>query len=141
MGNRKTGANFSPEMRERAVRLVLEAGGMADWDDEDAGDPDDGHAPPWATRRPGPHPPAAAPDPARLLRPPAPLRRCCARVCPPIRTISPFAPPASPALGVPPPTSTPWSGPCLPPEVEATARRARARPSTQWSRRPPWPAC
>ena len=24
MGNRKTGANFSPEMRERAVRLVLE---------------------------------------------------------------------------------------------------------------------
>ena len=69
MGSRKTGANFSPEMRERAVRLVLEAGGMADWDDEDAGDPDDGHAPPWATRRPGPHPPAAAPDPARLLRP------------------------------------------------------------------------
>ena len=27
MGNRKTGANFSPELRERAVRLVLEAGG------------------------------------------------------------------------------------------------------------------
>lgn len=29
MGSRKTGANFSPEMRERAVRLVLEAGGDA----------------------------------------------------------------------------------------------------------------
>ena len=41
---------------------------MASWD-EDEGNPDDGHAPPWATRRPGPHPPAAAPDPARLLRP------------------------------------------------------------------------
>ncbi len=27
MGNRKTGANFSPEVRERAVRLVREAGG------------------------------------------------------------------------------------------------------------------
>ena len=27
MSNRRTGANFSPEMRERAVRLVLEAGG------------------------------------------------------------------------------------------------------------------
>jgi transposase-like protein len=27
MESRKTGANFSPELRERAVRLVLEAGG------------------------------------------------------------------------------------------------------------------
>ena len=26
MGSRKTGANFSPEVRDRAVRLVLEAG-------------------------------------------------------------------------------------------------------------------
>ncbi|UZO94965.1 Hypothetical protein RMHFA_03208a (plasmid) [Roseomonas mucosa] len=40
---------------------------MASWD-EDEGDPDDA-VPPWATRRPGPHPPAAAPDPARLLLP------------------------------------------------------------------------
>ena len=54
---------------EAPSRLRAEAGGMADWDDEDAGDPDDGHAPPWATCRPGPHPPAAAPDPARLLLP------------------------------------------------------------------------
>ena len=42
---------------------------MAGWDTENADDPDDGSTPPWATRRPGPHPPAAAPDPARLLRP------------------------------------------------------------------------
>ena len=27
MDNRKTGANFSPEVRKRAVRLVLEGGG------------------------------------------------------------------------------------------------------------------
>ncbi|MCG7354268.1 hypothetical protein [Roseomonas mucosa] len=39
---------------------------MAGWD-EDESDPDDGSTPPWATRRPGPHPSAAAPDPARLL--------------------------------------------------------------------------
>ena len=39
---------------------------MAGWD-EDEGDPDDGSTPPWATHRSGPHPPAAAPDPARLL--------------------------------------------------------------------------
>ncbi|MHB0723526.1 helix-turn-helix domain-containing protein [Roseomonas mucosa] len=42
---------------------------MMDWDEEDAGDPYDDHAPPWATRRSGPHPPVAAPDPARLLLP------------------------------------------------------------------------
>ncbi|MDT8352590.1 hypothetical protein, partial [Roseomonas mucosa] len=42
---------------------------MAGWDTEDADDPDDGSTPPWATRRSGPHPPAAAPDPARLLLP------------------------------------------------------------------------
>ena len=43
---------------------------MAGWDeDDDDASADDGGTPPWATRRPGPHPPAAAPDPARLLRP------------------------------------------------------------------------
>ncbi|MHB0677942.1 hypothetical protein ACX4MV_05005, partial [Roseomonas mucosa] len=41
---------------------------MAIWD-EDEGDPDDGSTPPWATRRSGQPPPAAAPDPARLLLP------------------------------------------------------------------------
>ena len=41
---------------------------MAGWD-EDEGDPDDGSTPPWATRRSGQPPPAAAPDPARLLLP------------------------------------------------------------------------
>ena len=41
---------------------------MAGWD-EDESDPDDGSTPPWATRRSGPHPSAAAPDPARLLLP------------------------------------------------------------------------
>ncbi|ONH82078.1 hypothetical protein APZ41_016465 [Roseomonas mucosa] len=39
---------------------------MAGWDEDD---PDDGSTPPWATRRSGPHPPEAAPDPARLLLP------------------------------------------------------------------------
>ncbi|MHB0665660.1 hypothetical protein, partial [Roseomonas mucosa] len=41
---------------------------MAGWD-EDEGDPDDGSTLPWATRRSGQPPPAAAPDPAWLLLP------------------------------------------------------------------------
>ncbi|MHB0665666.1 helix-turn-helix domain-containing protein [Roseomonas mucosa] len=39
---------------------------MTDWDEDD---PEDTSVPPWATRRSGPHPPAAVPDPARLLLP------------------------------------------------------------------------
>ncbi|MDT8332891.1 helix-turn-helix domain-containing protein [Roseomonas gilardii] len=39
---------------------------MAAWD---ADDPDDGSTPPWATCRPGSHPPVVTPDPARLLLP------------------------------------------------------------------------
>lgn len=41
---------------------------MASWDTEDADEPDDGSTSPWATRRSGPYPTAAAFNPARLLR-------------------------------------------------------------------------
>ena len=42
---------------------------MAVWDDENEDDPDGGSTLPWATRRSGQPPPAAVPDPARLLLP------------------------------------------------------------------------